>query len=162
MKISTRGRYGVRAMFELAKHHGSYPLSAKEISRIQDIPPAYLEQILNKLQKAHLVRGIRGTGGGFLLGHRPEHICIMDIIRVLEKSVSSVECVSETTANGYCPRLSSCIVHLVWKKLDQATRAVLESMSLADLCELEKQPAHYVHQQSVPSLSRMFSRGGDT
>jgi Rrf2 family protein len=142
MKISTRGRYGVRAMFELAKHYGSFPVSAKEIAQSQDIPPAYLEQILNKLQRAHLVRGVRGTGGGFLLGRQPQDIHILDIVCVLENSVSPVDCVDEIDTSEQCPRSDNCVAHFVWKRLDRAIRTILEGTNLADLCQLEEQIAY--------------------
>ena len=138
MKISTKGRYGVRAMFELAKNYGSYPVSVKKISQHQEIPLPYLERILNGLNKAKLVYSVRGPGGGFTLARRPEGIKIIDIISVLEESISPVFCVDASEKNQ-CKRVNGCIAHLLWKKLDKKIREVLEGTTLKDLCEWEKE-----------------------
>jgi len=137
MKISTKGRYGVRAMFELAKNYGSYPVSVKTISQRQEIPLSYLEQILNQLNKAKLVRSVRGPGGGFILTRKPEDIKIIDIILVLEESLSPVFCVDESE-NSQCKRINSCVAYFLWKKLDKKIREVLEGTTLKDLCEWAK------------------------
>lgn len=137
MKISTKGRYGVRAMFELAKNYGSYPVSVKTISQNQEIPLSYLEQILNGLHRAKLVRSIRGPGGGFLLAKKPEDIRIIDIILALEESVSPVFCVDKLEENQ-CKYVKSCVARLLWEKLDKKIREVLEGTTLKDLCEWAK------------------------
>lgn len=138
MKISTKGRYGVRAMFELAKNYGSYPVSVKAVSERQEIPLSYLEQILNQLHKAKLVRSIRGPGGGFLLARKPEDIRIIDIIQVLEESISPVFCVDELEENQ-CKNVDTCVARLLWKKLDEKIREILGGTTLKDLCEWAKQ-----------------------
>jgi len=137
MRISTKGRYGVRAMFELAKNYGSYPVSVKAVSQRQEIPLSYLEQILNQLHKAKLVRSVRGPGGGFLLAKKPEDIRIIDIILALEESISPVFCVDDSEKNQ-CKNVDSCVARLLWKKLDRKIREVLEGTTLKDLSEWAK------------------------
>jgi len=149
MKMSTKSRYGVRAMFELARNYGSYPVSVKVIAKQQEISLPYLEQILNQLSKAGLVRSIKGPGGGFILAKKPEDIKIIDIIFALRESVSPVFCVEENT-NKKCQRALNCVTRLLWKKLDEKTREVLESITLKDLCEWAREIA------SSPSHEYMF------
>lgn len=146
MRISTKGRYGVRAMFELAKNYGSYPVSVKAISQHQEIPLSYLEQILNQLNKAKLVRSVRGPGGGFLLARKPEDIKIIDIILALEESVSPVFCVDELESTQ-CKRVNSCVARLLWKKLDEKIKEVLEGTTLKDLCEWAKELSSAVEHE---------------
>ena len=138
MRISTRGRYGLRAIVELAKSYGSYPVSVKALSRTQEIPLAYLEQIFNKLRKAKLVRSVRGSSGGFLLAKKPKDIKIIDILTALEGSVSPVSCVDKPQESS-CGHFKDCAARLLWIKLDKNIREVLEGTTLKDLCEWEKQ-----------------------
>ena len=121
-------------MLELAKNYGSYPLTAKTISERQEISFPYLEQILNKLHKAKLVRSVRGTGGGFLLAKKPKNIKIIDIISALGESVTPVECVDELKDNQ-CKQIKNCVTYLLWKKLNKKIKEVLEDTTLKDLCE---------------------------
>lgn len=148
MKVSTKGRYGVRAMFELAKNYGSYPVSVKAISQRQEIPLSYLEQILNQLHKAKLVRSVRGPGGGFVLARKPGDIKIIDIILALEESISPVSCVDESQ-NNQCKRINSCVAYLLWKKLDKKIREVLEGTTLKDLCEWSKELSTVVDHKYI-------------
>lgn len=138
MRVSTKGRYGVRAMFELAKNYGSYPVSVKTVSERQEIPLSYLEQILNQLHKAKLVRSVRGPGGGFLLGKKPKDIRIIDIILALSESISPVYCV-DNLEQEQCRNADNCVARLLWKKLDKKIREVLENTTLKDLCEWAKE-----------------------
>lgn len=138
MRVSTKGRYGVRAMFELARNYGSYPVSVKTIAEQQEISLSYLEQILNQLSKARLVRSVKGPGGGFLLAKKPEEIKIIDIILALGETVNPVFCVEDLEDNQ-CPRAQSCVARLLWKKLGNKLREVLENTTLKDLCQWTKE-----------------------
>ncbi|MBE0478084.1 RrF2 family transcriptional regulator [Candidatus Aerophobetes bacterium] len=149
MKISTKTRYGVRAMFELAKNYGSYPVSVKTIAQRQEIPLSYLEQILNHLHKAKLVRSVRGPGGGFLLAKRPEHIRIIDITHALEESIKPVFCVDEMAEEDQCKRMDGCVARLLWKKLDEKIKEVLEGTTLKDLCEWAKKFSSTVEHEFI-------------
>jgi len=138
MRVSTKGRYGVRAMFELARNYGSYPVSVKTIAEQQEISIPYLEQILNQLSKARLVRSVKGPGGGFLLAKKPEDIKIIDIILALGETVNPVFCVEDLEDNQ-CHRAPGCVARLFWKKLGNKLREVLENTTLKDLCEWAKE-----------------------
>ncbi|MBC7190175.1 RrF2 family transcriptional regulator [Candidatus Aerophobetes bacterium] len=146
MRLSTKGRYGVRAMFELARSYGSYPVSVKEISERQEIPLSYLEQILNKLHKAKLVRSVRGPGGGFLLARRPEKIKIIDIIDALGESIGPVFCVDNSRKKN-CKNMESCVVRLLWRKVNKKIKEVLEETTLRDLCEWAKKSSDQLEHE---------------
>ncbi|HHF98867.1 MAG TPA: RrF2 family transcriptional regulator [Candidatus Aerophobetes bacterium] len=135
MKVSTKGRYGLRAMVELAKNYGSFPLSVKSISQSQNVSFSYMEQILNRLNKARLVRSIKGVGGGFILARRPENIKIIEILSALEDTITPVFCVENPES---CKKTKNCVAHLFWKKLDAKIKEVLRTTTLKDLCEWEK------------------------
>ena len=137
MRLSTRARYGVRAMFELAKNYGSYPVPVKKIAREQNISLAYLERILNRLGRARLVYSVKGPGGGFLLARKPEEIKIINILRVLGENVNPVFCVDEFEENQ-CEQAENCVVRLLWKKMGDKIKEILENTTLKDLCEWSK------------------------
>lgn len=137
MKLSTRARYGVRAMFELAKSYGSYPVPVKKIATEQNISLAYLEQILNRLSRARLVYSVKGPGGGFLLARKPEEIKIINILRALGENINPVFCVDEFEENQ-CERAENCVVRLLWKKVGDKIKEILENTTLKDLCEWSK------------------------
>lgn len=140
MRISTKGRYGVRAMLELAKNYGSYPVSVKRIADNQEISLPYLEQILNQLSKSRLVRSVKGPGGGFLLARKPEDIKIIDIILALGETINPVFCVGDLE-DSQCHRANNCAARILWKKLDQRIKEVLTNTTLKDLCQWTKKDA---------------------
>lgn len=132
MKLSTKGEYGVRAMFDLAQHHGEGPTSLKSIADRQDISEHYLEQLIAGLRKAGIVKSIRGAQGGYVLAREPDDIKVGDIIRVLEGPIAPVECVSEEDANQ-CNRAEGCVTRNIWQKVRDSISDVLDSISLADM-----------------------------
>lgn len=141
MKLSTRGRYALRAMIELASLQGnkSNPISLREISIQQDISLTYLEQLFNKLKKAHLVKSVRGVEGGYLLALNPDQISVADIIRAVEGPILIVDCVMKHTQNTgkvgeRCARLNNCITKSLWEELTVAINQILENKTLKDLC----------------------------
>ena len=105
MKISTKGRYALRLMLDLALNDSERPIRIKEIAARQDISDKYLEQIISVLNKARFVRSIRGPQGGYLLTRRPEEYTVGDILRLTEGSMAPVECVEE---EGFCDRIDQC------------------------------------------------------
>jgi len=134
MKISTKGRYGVRAMYELALRSGGEVVITKVIAEQQGISEKYLEQILTPLRKAGLVRSVRGAQGGYQLARAPETITVGDIVRVLEGPIQPVECVSDTGVDGQaCVRSAVCPARRVWQKIGDCAAQVLDSVTLADL-----------------------------
>ncbi len=132
MRLSTKGRYGVRAMFDLTMHRSAGPISVKSISRRQGISINYLEQIFNQLGRAGLIQSIRGPGGGFILSRTPGEIKILDIIKALKEPIAPVACVDDKDPDQ-CERIDTCVTHLLWKRLGERIREVLENTSLEDL-----------------------------
>ena len=132
MRLSTKGRYGVRAMFDLAMHRSAGPISVKSISQRQGISINYLEQIFNQLGRAGLIQSIRGPGGGFILSRTPGEIKILDIIKALKEPTSPVACVDDKDPDQ-CERIDRCVTRLLWKRLRERIREVLENTSLEDL-----------------------------
>ena len=127
LKLSTKGQYGVRAMFEIAKGYPDRPVTIREISEMQEVSVAYLEQILNKLRKAGLVRSIKGPGGGYLLNKSPLQISIYSILNELEGPVAITSCLDPDEG---CVRIDSCVTHLLWKALGEQIEAFLNTITL--------------------------------
>ncbi|MEC4684518.1 MAG: Rrf2 family transcriptional regulator [Nitrospirota bacterium] len=130
LRLSTKGQYGVRAMFEIARGYPDEPVNIKVISERQDVSPHYLEQILNRLRRSGLIRSVKGPGGGYLLTNRPEEISISEILRELEGPVAITSCLNP--AEG-CVRVDSCVTHLLWKALGRQIEEFLNTITLADL-----------------------------
>ena len=130
LKLSTKGQYGVRAMYEIAKAGSIGPVTIKEISEKQDVSVAYLEQILNKLRKAGIIQSVKGPGGGYMLAREPEKISIGQILKELEGPVAITSCLDPSEG---CVRVDSCVTHLLWKALGDNIERFLDSMSLLDL-----------------------------
>lgn len=139
MKISTKGRYGVTAMYDLALHYGSGPISLKNVAKRQHISEHYLEQLMGALRKAGFVKSVRGAQGGYTLTQDPKCITVGDIIRVMEGPTAPVDCLlGQEHNNEYCERASICVTRGVWAKVRDAIDNVLDSITLADLCKDEK------------------------
>lgn len=129
MKLSTKGRYGVKAMVDLAIHYGESPISIKSISQRQGISEYYLEQLFSALRKAKLIKSIRGAQGGYVLNKLPEEITVADIMEVLEGPIEISDCVEGTTCNnGNC-----CATRLVWQKIKTSIDDVTTSVTLKDI-----------------------------
>ena len=135
MKLSTRTRYGIRAVLELAKNHGQGPVQLKIIARHQGISVKYLEQLMAMLKSAGIVKSIRGSKGGYILAKSPDQIRLSDCFNCLEGHVVTVECVEN---DNYCPRTCDCIAREVWAEVQKAVMAVLESMTLQSLIDKAK------------------------
>jgi Rrf2 family protein len=130
LRLSTKGQYGVRAMFEIAKGYPERPVTIKEISEMQDVSVAYLEQILNKLRRAGLIRSIKGPGGGYLLAQSPEETSIGAILNELEGPVALTSCLDPEEG---CVRADNCVTHLLWKSLGEQIEAFLNTITLKNL-----------------------------
>lgn len=134
MKVSTRGEYGVRAMFDLTLNYGTGPIPLKEIARRQLISETYLEQLMGALRKAGLVSSKRGAQGGYELSHPPEQITIGQIIRVLEGPITPLDCLDTDSGNGpYCGQPKQCVLRNLWKELQDSMKRVLDNTTLEDL-----------------------------
>ncbi len=133
MKLSTRTRYGVRALLELAGSYGKGPLQIKVIAHRQDISVKYLEQLIAILKSAGLVKSIRGSKGGYVLAKTPNQIKLGDVFDCLEGlSAITVECVEN---ENYCVRAADCVTRQVWTQLQETMENVLQSITLQDLID---------------------------
>jgi Rrf2 family protein len=130
LRLSTKGQYGVRAMYEIARGYPDQPVTIKEISEKQDVSVTYLEQILNKLRKAGLIRSVRGPGGGYLLSQGPEKISIASIVNELEGPVAITSCLNPEEG---CIRVDNCVTHLLWKALGEQIEGFLKTITLQNL-----------------------------
>lgn len=132
MKLSTRSRYGTRAMLDIALNDGYGPVQLKDLARRQELSMKYLEQIVPNLKAAGLIRSIRGAGGGYVLAKPARDITLLNIIEVLEGSLVPVECVSNP---HLCARTSECAVHDIWREVQYGMNNILSSHTLEDLAE---------------------------
>ena len=132
MKLSTRGRYGIHAMYELAANYGGSPVSIKAVAEKQNIPEAYLEQLIAVLRKDELVVSIRGAQGGYRLARTPEEITVGDVLRSLEGGLRLIDCLEEEET---CGKSCACPSRIVWKKLSDGLNAIVDSITLKDMIE---------------------------
>lgn len=135
MKLSTRGRYGIHAMYELALGYGGAPVSIKTIAERRDIPEAYLEQIFAMLRKDDLVTSVRGAQGGYMLARAPAEIRVGDLLRSLEGGLRLVDCLEDETCSHAC----GCPSRVVWKKVNDGFIKVVDSITLQDMLDDETQ-----------------------
>ena len=136
MKLSTRGRYGTRALLDLALRHGEGPVLLKDVAQRQQISLRYLEHLITPLIAGGIVRSIRGAKGGVSLAKPPEEIKLSEVILLLEGSIAPVECVNNP---GVCSRSESCVTRDIWGELKKAMDKVLESTTLQGLAERQKE-----------------------
>jgi len=132
MKLSTRGRYGIHAMYDLAVHYGDGPQSIKMIAERQTIPEAYLEQLIALLRKAKLVISNRGAMGGYRLAHKPEEITVGQVLRALEGGLNLVECLTE---EEQCGKSCACPSRIVWLKIQQGLNSIVDGITLQDMID---------------------------
>jgi Rrf2 family protein len=130
MKISTKIRYGARAMLELAIHYGEGPIELREIAQKENISLKYLEQLINSLRAGGLVKSIRGSKGGYALAKPPSEICLYDVVEVLEGPLDLVECLRDAKA---CQRIPSCVTRDIWKEISEAISKILYSITFEDM-----------------------------
>ena len=131
MKISTRGRYAVRLMLDLALNNSDHYITIKSISERQDISSKYLEQIISILSRAGYVKSIRGAQGGYKLARPAEDYTVGSILRLIEGSLVPVACMDDD--HNTCPRCETCVTLDVWKRIDEAVSGVVNTVTLADL-----------------------------
>ncbi len=135
MKLSTRARYGTRALLDLALHSREGPVLLRDIAQRQQISPPYLEHLITPLVAAGVIRSTRGARGGVRLAKSPREIKLSEVVRLLEGSITPVECVNDPK---YCPRSDLCATRDIWGELNEAMNGVLESTTLQDLVERQK------------------------
>jgi len=135
MKLSTRGRYGTRALLELALHQGEEPVLLRDIAERQQLSLSYLEHLITPLIAGGIVRSTKGPRGGVSLAKPPEKIKLSEVIQLLEGSIAPVECVNNPEV---CNRSELCVTRDIWSELKKAMNGVLESTTLQDLVERQR------------------------
>lgn len=132
MKLSTRAKYGIHAMLDLAVNQGTGPQPIKQIAERQGIPEQYLEQLIAVLRREGLVSSVRGAQGGYYLGKPPGEITMQDLVRVLEGPIGLCDCLEDEQC---CEKIGKCPAKLVWQKLSRSIDEVLSGVTLADMQE---------------------------
>jgi len=134
MRLSTKGRYAVMAMVDLASHSNGQPVTLADIAERQEISLSYLEQLFAKLRRGGLVKSVRGPGGGYLLAYDREATRIGDIILAVDEPIRAVRC-SPGASIGCRGDRSRCLTHDLWEELSNQIRLYLSSVSLGDVCD---------------------------
>ena len=143
MKLSTKGRYGLRAMIDLAIHSKEEAVSIASIAARQKISESYLEQLIPKLRKAGMIVSVRGAGGGYMLAKPASEISVGDILRALEGNLDPVDCAGLPGASG-CVSSGGCVTKYVWQKINESINQTVDGMNLEELIretESENTPA---------------------
>jgi len=134
MRLSTKGRYALRAMVDLAAHCEQAPVPRKDIAARQDISPHYMEQLFAKLRDTGLIEAVRGPGGGYRLARTPDQITAGEVVRAVEDVLAPVPCLAPDS-DLQCERAPSCPTQRVWKELGERASQYLDSVTLGDLCD---------------------------
>lgn len=150
MKLSTKGRYGLRALIDLAVHEEEDTVSIQSISERQDISESYLEQLVRLLKKAGLVVSVRGAGGGYRLARPATEISVGDILRALEGDLQAVACSAYGEYGEQpCEGADCCVTKLVWKRINDAITQTVDSIMLEELVSKSRQVLDEKGEESV-------------
>ncbi|HOT92137.1 MAG TPA: Rrf2 family transcriptional regulator [Anaerolineae bacterium] len=155
MRLSTLGRYALRAMVDLALHQDQGPVQRKDIVARQEISSNYLAHLFVKLREAGLIESVKGPGGGYILARSAADISAGDVLRAVEEILEPVFCV-DTNPEVYCPRMDACVTHLLWAQLGQRIIELLDSVTLAELCE---QSRFLTAKEHIDNASTETGRG---
>ena len=137
MKISTKGRYGLRALIDLAQYSEIEPVSISSIATRQGISERYLEQLMTLLKKAGLIKSIRGAGGGYVLAKDMSEVSVGDVLRALEGSLEPVECAAYHATES-CEAAGGCVTKYVWQRINESINRTVDEISLKQLVEESK------------------------
>ena len=137
MKISTKGRYALRLMLDLAVNNTGAPISLKDIAKRENISDKYLEQIISVLNKAGYVKSVRGAQGGYSLRKKPEEYTVGMILRLTEGSLAPVSCLEDGEVS--CEHVDDCVSVIVYRKINDAINEVVDGITLADLVSWKMQ-----------------------
>lgn len=140
MKLSTKGRYGLRALIDLAQYSEVEPVSISSIAERQKLSERYLEQLMSLLKKAGLIKSIRGAGGGYVLAKDAADISVGDVLRALEGSLEPVEC-SGYSKSEECAASGGCVTKYVWKRINESINQTVDEIKLNTLVDESKQLA---------------------
>ena len=148
MKLSTKGRYGLRAVIDLAVYAKDEPVALAAVAERQSISINYLEQLIAKLKKAGIVKSTRGAQGGYTLAKLPEEISVGDILRALEGTLNPVDCL-ETDGETPCASSDFCVTKYVWKRISDSINATVDAIMLSELIEENKRVKQYAAELGV-------------
>ena len=137
MKLSTKGRYGLRALIDLAQYSEAEPIPISSISVRQGISERYLEQLMAKMKKAGLVKSIRGAGGGYVLAKDTKDISVGDVLRALEGKLEPADC-AEFNPDETCEAAGGCVTKYVWQKINESINQTVDEIKLFTLVEESK------------------------
>ena len=137
MKISTKGRYALRLMMDLAENNSGSPISLKDVAKRQDISDKYLEQIISILNKAGYVRSVRSAQDGYMLKMEPQNYTVGMILRQTEGSLAPVACIEDDEI--VCDRQQQCVTSIVYKKINDAISGVVDNITLQDLVDWQNE-----------------------
>lgn len=143
MKLSTRTRYGVRAILELAENYDKGPLQLKAIAQHQNISVKYLEQLMTVLKSAGIVRSVRGPKGGYVLAKTPSEVRVSDCFNCLEGPVITTECVDNSR---FCPKTAACVARQLWAEIQNAIMTLLQSTTLQSLIDRARENKALTYQ----------------
>ena len=135
MKLSTKGRYGLRALIDLARYSEEEPVSISSIAARQDISEGYLEQLMALMKRAGLVKSIRGAAGGYVLAKSAKEISVGDVLRALEGKLEPAECAAFHPEKG-CKASANCVTKYVWQKINDSINQTVDEMNLKALVEV--------------------------
>lgn len=137
MKLSTKGRYGLRAMIDLARYSEEEPVSIASIAARQNLSERYLEQLVALLKKAGIVAGVRGAGGGYILARPADTISVGEVLRALEGSLEPVKCAAFYSEEG-CLASDGCVTKYVWQKINDSINKTVDNIMLEELVQESK------------------------
>ncbi len=141
MRITTRGRYGLRAVLKLTISDKGKPVSIRELSESEEISPEFLEQIFFRLRKAGIIKSTRGPGGGFQLDKSPDEITVKDIFDAVGEEISLTPCTSETDPRSPCDRADNCIAHNMWSDTAEHFNSYFEGITIQSILDKNKELA---------------------
>ena len=142
MLISTKGRYALRVLIDMAEHSGNEYIKLKDIAERQEISEKYLESIVKQLVLNKIVTGLRGKGGGYKLAKAPDEIIVGEVLRFMEGSLAPVACLEENSKT--CPRAAECRTLEFWRGLDDTIRRYTDSFTVADLMRSDNAGFDYI------------------
>ncbi len=137
MRLSTAGRYALRAMVDLAHHDGEGPVLRRDIAQRQELSSDYLAQLFVKLKRAGLVDSVMGPGGGYVLARPVNEIRAGDVLRAVEEPLRLTQCLEEGQEEP-CPRMATCVTRVLWERMGHAMIEVLDSVTLAELRDMSE------------------------
>ena len=146
LKITTKGRYGLRALIDLAKYSEIEPVSINSIATRQGISERYLEQLMTLLKKAGIIKSIRGAGGGYVLAREMSEISVGDVLRALEGSLEPVECAAFSQEDS-CEAAGGCVTKYVWQRINESINQTVNEISLKQLVDESRAVSHTTSSQ---------------